>query len=419
MRCGIITIGDELLRGDVVNSNAAEIGRFLAGRGFHVVASSTVRDREQEIVAALQRFAGQVDLVIVSGGLGPTPDDRAREGIAAFFGVELDMDEELLEQLRNQVEDDERPLPVSLQRLAERPGGAQVIANPVGLAPGLFIEGDGTPTIVALPGVPDELRVMLRKGVAHLLPDESAGEWHEELRTCGIREAALEAFVAEVAGDLLRDVELAYLPSTGGVVVRVSGYGDEGVAAARTLAARLEEELGPVVYSTQGERIERVVGAMLRERGDSVAAGESCTGGHVISRLTDIPGASRYVHGGIVAYANEVKRSLLEVDAGVLERYGAVSEEVAVQMAAGARSACGADWGISTTGIAGPGGGTEDKPVGTVWIAVAGPDGVETRLLQLSGTRMQVVEKTATLAMDLLRRCLLGYPIEPNLRVNN
>ena len=167
------------------------------------------------------------------------------------------------------------------------------------------------------------------------------------------------------------------------------------------------------------ERIEELLGQLLLERGETVATGESCTGGHLISRLTDIPGASGYVRGGVVAYANEVKEERLGVKAGDLERFGAVSEEVATQMAAGVRVACGATWGVSTTGIAGPGGGTEEKPVGTVWVAVAGPERVETRLLQLHGARAEIVEETATLAMHFLRSRLLKGPIDPDLRVKD
>ena len=414
MRCEIIGVGTELLLGQIVNTNAAWIGQRLADVGWDCLRHTVVGDNEQRIADAIREALGRADAVILTGGLGPTQDDVTREALAAVAGVRLVRKPELETWLR------ERFARMSIQRMAEMnlrqadvPEGARTIDNPRGTAPGLIMELDGKPAY-AVPGVPREMEGMLEQVV---LPDlaAKAGEGRaivsRVLRTVGVGESRLAERLTplwEQAG--AGQVTMAYLASPGEVRVRLTAVGPAREAALEEIApveARIREELGDIVYGTDDDSLETVVGRLLRERGLTLATAESLTGGLLGGRITGIAGSSDYYLGGVVAYATDAKASLLGVDPALLEAEGLVSEPVAAAMAAGARKVFGADLGLATTGVAGP---TEQsgRRVGTLCIGAADATGTATRTFTAPGDRTQVRLWTCAVALDLARRRLEG-----------
>lgn len=416
MRAVILTIGDELLIGQVVNSNAAWLGDRLIHAGVDVTRVVTVGDELGVLRSELARALDDADLIITTGGLGPTHDDVTREAIAAYYDVELELHEDIIERIRRRFEGRGRRMPESNRRQALVPEGFTVLKNPSGTAPGLWYDDPQERVLAVLPGVPHEMkRLFLDEVQPRLLrrADLRIIE-HRTLRTAGIGESSLQERIGDVADVLSPSLHLAYLPGTSGVRLRLTAFGKSRQEVADQLGhleSRLRSRIGRYVYGADEESLEGVVGRMLVERSLSISVAESCTGGHVAHTITNVPGSSSYMSGGVVAYSNRVKRSLLGVDADVLEREGAVSEPVARQMAEGVRRRLGADIGISTTGIAGPTGGSPDKPVGTVWIAYADRQGVESRLLRLVEDRLLNKELTTTSLLDLVRRHLMeGRP---------
>jgi nicotinamide-nucleotide amidase len=414
VRCEIIGVGTELLLGQIVNTNAAWIGQRLADVGWDCLRHTVVGDNEQRIAGTIREALDRADAVIVTGGLGPTQDDVTREALAAVAGVSLVRQPELEQWLR------ERFARMGVQRMAEMnlrqadvPEGARVIDNPRGTAPGLIVEVDGKPTY-AVPGVPREMEGMLERVV---LPDLAvrAGEGRaivsRILRTVGVGESRLAERLTPLwdeAGS--GEVTLAYLASPGEVRVRLTAVGatrEEALAEIAPVEARVREELGDIVYGTDDETLEAVVGRLLRERDLSLATAESLTGGLLGGRITGTPGASDYYLGGIVTYATETKASQLGVDRDLLDADGPVNEPVAAAMAEGVRKAYGADLGLAATGVAGP---TEQsgRPVGTLCLGVADAAGTATRTLTAPGDRAQVRLWTCSVALDLLRRRLEG-----------
>jgi nicotinamide-nucleotide amidase len=412
VRCEIIGVGTELLLGQIVNTNAAWIGRRLAEVGWDCHRHTVVGDNTGRIVGSITEALGRADAVLLTGGLGPTQDDVTREALAAVAGVPLVRQPELETWLR------ERFARMGVRRMAEMnlrqadvPEGARTIDNPRGTAPGLIVEVGGKP-VYAVPGVPREMEGMLERVV---LPDLAAraGEGRaivsRTLRTAGVGESRLAERLTplwEEAG--ASEVTLAYLASPGEVRVRLTAVGaarEEALAAIAPVEAKIREQLGAIVYGTDEETLEAVVGRMLRERGLTLATAESLTGGLLGGRITGQPGASDYYLGGVVAYATDAKASQLGVDPGLLEAEGPVSEPVAAAMAAGARTAFGADLGLAATGVAGP---TEQsgRPVGTLCLGVADASGTVTQTLTAPGDRTQVRLWTSSLALDLTRRRL-------------
>jgi nicotinamide-nucleotide amidase len=414
VRCEIIGVGTELLLGQIINTNAAWIGQRLADVGWDCLRHTVVGDNEQRIAATIREALDRADAVIMTGGLGPTQDDVTREALAAVAGVSLARRPELERWLR------ERFARMGVQRMAEMnlrqadvPEGARVIDNPRGTAPGLILEIDAKPTY-AVPGVPREMEGMLERVV---LPDLAAraGEGRaivsRTLRTVGVGESRLAERLTplwEEAGS--GQVTLAYLASPGEVRVRLTAVGatrDEALGEIAPVEARVRQQLGDIVYGADDETLEAAVGRLLRERGLSLATAESLTGGLLGGRVTGIAGASDYYLGGVVAYATDAKASQLGVDPDLLAAEGPVSEQVAAAMAAGARSAFGADLGLAATGVAGP---IEQsgRRVGTLCLGVADAAGTATRTLTAPGDRTQVRLWTCSVALDLLRRRLEG-----------
>ena len=402
MNAAVLAVGDELLLGDIVNSNAAELGEALAGVGVPVVHSAMVGDDVDRLATALRRALEDADVVLVTGGLGPTSDDRTRDALAGVAGVPLERRPELEEQLRARFASYGMPMPAEVLRQADVPRGGQPLTNPAGTAPGLRLEIAGR-LVFALPGPPHELRAVAR---AHVLPElaERSGTTltTRTLRCAGLGESAVAELV-ERAVRVPAGVDLAYLAGGGVVRVRLTTPGDPGVL--EPLVAACADALGDAVWGYDDETLPLVVGRRLRERGQTVAVAESVTGGLLGAALSELPGSSATFRGGLLVYATDSKASVAGVPRQVLDRHGAVSPETAEALAAGARNRLGADWGLATTGVAGPD-EQEGQPVGTVHIAVAGPSGATTRSLRLPGDRERVRLLSVTSALDLLRRCL-------------
>lgn len=415
MRANLVTVGDELLLGRTVDTNAAWLGLELAGLGVPVLRRYTVGDDAGEIQRAVADARVSADLVLVTGGLGPTPDDLTRDAVAALLGLPLHVDEEVLERIRLRFrERGLEELPEPNRRVAEVPEGARRLDNPVGTAPGLAMESDGA-LVVLLPGVPRELKGIFRGELLALIRERFGRRLQpvrtRTIHTTGIPESLLGQRVQAALPADPGPVRIAFLPDELGVDLRftVGGLADE--EAERRFDA-LEEALRGVLdpwrfQAPGGDLVEAVTAALL-ERGRTVASAESCTGGLVAKRLTDLPGSSRVFLGGVVAYANEVKVRRLGVDPADLDRHGAVSEPVVRRMALGVAEAFGADAGIGITGVAGPEGGTAEKPVGTVWYAATLDGRAVTRLETFPGDRRAVRARSAQAALFLLLRLLEG-----------
>lgn len=420
VRVVVVTVGDELLLGETVDSNAAWLGREFASVGLDVVRRFTVGDDVREIRGAAEAAVDDSDLVVFTGGLGPTSDDRTREAVALALGVPLRVDTERLAALEARFRARGfDTMPARNRSQAQRPDGARVLENPLGTAPGLAMDGPAGQLVVLLPGVPREMRAIVRGDLDALVRtrfrDRLRPVHSRLIRTTGIAESELAGRLDEVLPDDPGPVSLAFLPDGRGVDLRltVRGVGDAG--RAREWLDRLEFAIAATVEpyryeAAPGEDLVDAVSRRLQKREMRVATAESCTGGLVAKRLTDRPGSSAIFVGGVVVYSDALKVELLGVDPGVLEREGAVSAEVVRRMAVGVVERTGAECGVALTGVAGPGGGTEDKPVGLVFYAVAvGPD-VQVRRERFVGDREAVRERSAQAALALLYRALREEP---------
>lgn len=399
----LLIIGDEILSGQILDTNSRFLARRLSDLGVKLARITKVGDDPEAIRRAIESGFERQDLLIASGGLGPTPDDQTKGVAAKLFGMRLIIDEELLARLEARFRSEGRPLPGIATRQALIPKGALVLDNPVGIAPGLILRR-GEKVAILLPGVPGELERIFEDGVRPFLETsyELKPERFRIIRTTGIAEAE----IYERLRDYLKrrkGLKLAYLPSRKGVDLRISSDGE----SLEDRVKEVMEELGPWAYGVDNDSLEAVVGELLRRGGFTLAVAESCTGGLIGDMLTNVPGSSDYFLGGVVAYSNQVKREVCGVKPSTLKRYGAVSAQVVSEMAAGIRSRFDSDFGIGVSGIAGPGGGTPKKPVGLVYIGVAGKE-VRVERHQFYGTRRMIKERSALAALDLLRRTLLG-----------
>ncbi|MFN3597944.1 MAG: competence/damage-inducible protein A [Rubricoccaceae bacterium] len=420
MTAVLLTVGDELLLGQVVNTNAAWLGEQLALAGVSVTRAETVGDAPEGIAAALERALGEVDLVLVTGGLGPTNDDVTKKAVADVFGVPLVHDPDVLAAVEERFAARGRRMPPANRLIADVPEGFAVLPNRRGTAPGLWGETTraGRPRRVAvLPGVPYEMETLFTEGVLPRVRALRPGVvLHRTLHTAGHGESDLEERLGDLSDVLSGGLSLAFLPSLGTVRLRVTARGEDTAEARARLdraVAYIRDTLGGAVFGEGETTLEAALGELLVARGLTLAVAESCTGGAIAARLTAVPGASRYFSGGVIAYGNGVKVSLLSVGADALDAHGAVSEPVARQMAEGVRRALGADLGVGVTGIAGPDGGTPEKPVGTVFLAVADAAGTRAVGLRLTNDRHVNIGLSATAALNLVRRRVLGITPAP------
>ena len=410
MKLEVVTIGTELLLGQILDTNAAELGRGLAAAGVEVVRRSSVADRPEAIRAAVADALARTGFVITTGGLGPTRDDMTKREVAALFGKALQLDAAVLRSLEERFRRLGRPMPAVNRTQAEVPEGATVLPNPRGTAPGLWVEDSRGRVVVMLPGVPSEMRGLLAEEVLPRLAGLTSGAVvrSRSVRTTGIAESALAERVGAIEEEIA-PLTLAYLPSTDGVELRVTAWGlreDEAERLLEVAAATLRQRAGEHAYGEGGIDLAAVVLDQLRIRKARLVVAESCTGGVLSARITAIPGASTVFIGGVVAYDNMVKSGTLDVPPKLLDQYGAVSEQVVSAMAGGVQRQFAVDAALAITGIAGPTGGTAEKPVGTVWLAAR--YGTEARALKriFPGDRNEIRARSAQAALDLLRRLL-------------
>jgi len=414
MKIEVVTIGDELLLGYTVDTNAAHLARTLAAEGVEIERRTTCGDTAESIATAVRDALDRTGAVITTGGLGPTSDDLTKPSIAALFGRTMVLDEEHLawmqERWRTRFQ---RAMPESNRQQAMLPSGARKLVNNHGSAPGIWLEDDRGRWVAMLPGVPREMRGMLSDTLLPLVRERAGTGGRvvrsRTLRTTGIGESHIADLVATIDGGV-GDVGLAYLPNADGTDLRLTvrdvapSDADARLAAA---AGRLRTVVADAIYGEDGADLADVVLALCRRYAITVGVAESCTGGMLGARLTAVPGSSDIVRGGVIAYDDAVKQSLLGVSPDQIREHGAVSEPVVRAMASGIRTALGVGAALAITGIAGPDGGSADKPVGTVWIALDLGGDVQARRFAMVGDRAEIRHRSAQAALEMLRRRLL------------
>ena len=405
----LITIGDELLMGQVVATNSAWMGRELNNIGIEVLRIVSVRDREEEILEAIDNAMKRVNIVLVTGGLGPTKDDITKQTLCKYFNTELIFSEEVFENVKR-VLAGKIPMNKLNKGQAMVPKNCTVINNPVGSASVSWFERDGK-VLVSMPGVPQEMTTVMAESVLPKLHERFQTDviMHQTFLVQHYPESVLAEKLEAWEVALPDCIKLAYLPKLGIIRMRLTGRGHDRKEVETLLnreKAKLETILGEDIFSEEDTPLEVIIGELLKKRKLTVSTAESCTGGSIAERLTSIAGSSEYFKGSIVAYSNEVKKDLLYVSSETLEKYGAVSEETVVEMVKGAMKALKTDCAVATSGIAGPGGGTPEKPVGTVWIAAGYKNEIRTYKQETNRGRAMNIERAGNNALLMLRDLL-------------
>ncbi|HLV43081.1 MAG TPA: competence/damage-inducible protein A [Brumimicrobium sp.] len=411
MKAGIITIGDELLIGQTINTNLAWLGSELGNAGISVYKSTSICDQEEAIIDALDDYINEADLIIVTGGLGPTNDDITKETLTKYFNTELELNNQVLERVRNFFEARGKETLDSNIQQAMLPKEALVIDNRHGTASGMWFEKYGK-IIISLPGVPYEMKALITEEVLPRLKASFGvrGKYYQTLMLQGIGESFLAEKIEGWEKRIYEDgLHLAYLPSPGVIKLRLtSEKGTKEASKINTYFEELKKRFPQYVYGMNDESIFHVVGELLKKKHISLGTVESCTGGGIASSFIHYAGSSNFFKGGLITYSNDLKTKLAHVPEEILNKYGAVSKEVAKAMAVGGKAQLNVDYTIAVTGIAGPDGGTDEKPVGTVWIAIATPNGVIAQHFLFGEHRGRNIEKTELYAANLLRKVVLG-----------
>lgn len=412
MNVSIINIGDELLIGQVVNTNASNMSKLLISSGFDVIEVCTIADREEAIRSTLERSLAKSDAVLITGGLGPTKDDITKHTLCSFFGSRLVENEEALANIRRIFDEKGYPLTEINRQQSWVPECCTMINNVLGTAPGMWFEkereGDRpSQVVVSLPGVPFEMLNLMETEILPRLRNHFGAEFilNKNILVQGIGESFLSDRIEKWELALPESIRLAYLPQAGMVKLRLTARGTDEQMLRSQIAEAVEglyPLAGEFIVGEDMESLPEVVAYKMKQMGASLATAESCTGGTIASKLTALSGASEYFRGGVVAYSNDVKECALGVKHDTLTAHGAVSEETAREMAEGVRKRLGADFAIATTGIAGPTGGTAEKPVGTVWIAVASEKETVAVCKQFGSDRLRTIERTCNEAYSLL-----------------
>lgn len=410
----IITIGDELLIGQVIDTNSAWMGQELNLAGFDVQRITSVGDKNEEIAEALESASKRAKIVLMTGGLGPTRDDITKKTLCDFFNTRLILNEEVFsdvcEFLKGRVSDIN-----NLNReQAMVPEKCQVIRNAGGTAPVMWFDYNDS-VVVSMPGVPSEMKLAMTNSIIPRLKEkyQTGHILHKTLLVHNIPEAILAEMLADWENNLPSDIKLAYLPAPGRIRLRLSGRGKDPDSIRYSIKNAMDKLIpiiGNNIYGEEDLSASEVFAAFFKKTGKTISLAESCSGGYLAHLITVVPGASAYYKGGFVTYSNEMKQRFLGVEAGDLQKYGAVSEQVVRQMALGALNATGSDYAIATSGIAGPEGGTEEKPVGTVWMAWAGPDQkVVCKVFRFGRDRERNIVRTGEAALiELMQRIKKG-----------
>ena len=413
MNACILAIGSEMLTPFRVDTNSLFITERLNAIGYDVRLKAVVADDVDELARVIGGALAWADVIVITGGLGPTEDDITRDAVARVLELPLDVDEGIVERLRDRFARRGMAMPEINRRQAMVPRGATVLPNANGTAPGLWLE-QGKTAIVLLPGPPREMKPMFERVAASVLSPRAGRErfYRVSILVAGRSESHVEEAIQPIYAPLataVPPIETTILAAPGQIEVHLTALSGDAELAHRSLASardRIVTAIGDDAFSADGRSMEDIVGGLLRDAGSTIAVAESCSGGLLLSRLTDIPGSSAYVRGGVVAYSNDVKTAFADVPAALIAEHGAVSEPVATAMAEGIRQRMDATVGVGVTGIAGPGGGTPTKPVGTVAIAVAAPSGTTVRTVRFNGSRAQIKHYASQSALDMVRRTI-------------
>jgi nicotinamide-nucleotide amidase len=409
MKAEIITIGDEILLGQTIDTNSAWLGLKLSEIGISVYQKTAISDDENHILTALKEAHHRADLIIVTGGLGPTKDDITKHTLVKYFNTELIINDEVLQnitaffKLRGREMTD-----INIQQAA-LPKNCIVLKNKRGSAAGMWFEVGGK-VYISMPGVPYEMiGIMQDFGLEKIKSHfKTPNIVYKMIYTIGVGESFLAETIEEWENKLRAEgLKLAYLPAPGMVKLRVTYEHDNKELAEKMVQEKIDEVLPLInehVYSLHNDKIEHVVGDLLLKLGKTLSTAESCTGGNIAHLITSVPGASSYYMGSVLSYSNDVKIAELNVDPADIEKYGAVSEQVVTQLAKGSLAKFSTDYSIATTGIAGPTGGSDEKPIGTIWIAVASKKGVKTELFKLGNNRSRNIQVASLMALNMLRK---------------
>ena len=413
MKATIITIGDELLIGQTVDTNSAWIGAELSKSGFDVYRITSIHDRREDIIKALDEATGNTDVVLITGGLGPTSDDITKQTLCEFFSTRLITNTEVYGMIENLISRRNLQMNDNNRRQADVPEACRVLTNAMGTAPGMWFEKDGT-IFVSMPGVPYEMKYIMTN---HVLPElhkrfTSQIIIHRNIMTYGTFEARLAEILSPFEEGLPENIKLAYLPASGIIKLRLTATGSMHNSLEDSIndqVRKLYKIIPEFIYGENEESLEIVIGKLLKAKNCTVSTAESCTGGEIAHMLTTVPGSSAYYKGSVIAYANSVKIQLLDVKEDIIEKEGAVSEKVVKYMALGARKLFKTDYSLAISGIAGPDGGSEAKPVGTVWIAVASEKGIITQTNVFGNDRLTNIKRFSLAALNLLRKHIISY----------
>lgn len=403
----VITIGDEILYGQITDTNSKWISEELDKIGIKTIRKSSVGDQKQQILNILDESLQRADIVLITGGLGPTKDDITKKTMAEYFNDELVINPHAEEFVRSFFEKRGRPFTELNRQQAAIPSRCTYLHNATGTAPGMWFDHDGK-FIVSMPGVPIEMKYLMSNEVIPRLKSkfDLPEIVHKIIRTIGLGESFLAERIENWEDSLPENIKLAYLPSFGEVKLRLTGIGEDRSKIEEQIEVQVKKLIPLIeehIFSFENEEIEKSIGKILNESETSLSVAESCTGGYLSHLLTSIPGSSAYFMGGVVSYSNEAKMDVLKVKQETLTKFGAVSEQTVIEMAEGVRNLMKTTYGIATSGIAGPDGGTEEKPVGTVWLAVTDGKQTLTKKLSLGKIRIVNIEYSAKAALNFLR----------------
>ncbi len=399
----IITIGDEILYGQITDTNAQWISKELDAIGIKVTQRLTIGDVKEEILSTLKYSEKRADIVLITGGLGPTEDDLTKPCLAEYFGVETKLNEDALTHLIALFKRFEFELTPINKLQAYLPGNCIMLPNELGTAPGMWFFENNT-IFASMPGVPFEMKGLMENSILPKLKEQFDLPviYHKVVRTIGIGESWLADKIKPWTDALPTPISLAFLPSLKEVKLRLTTSGndlEELQKAVDVQIGKLKQYAGKYIYGYDSDTIQSAVGKLLNTKNETISTAESCTGGYLAHLITSVPGSSAYYKGSVISYTEEIKQEELGVKSSTLKDYGVVSEQTAIEMAEGIRNKFGTTYGLATTGVAGPDGGTEEKPVGTVWIALATPTGTQAKLLSLTKDRMLNIKASSKSAL--------------------
>jgi nicotinamide-nucleotide amidase len=408
MKALIVSIGDELLIGQIINTNASWMARKCDEWGIPPFQIITLGDNEEELVSTLKKYENEDVYIFITGGLGPTSDDKTRSALARFLGVPLRLNEEALGYMKAVMDEIRRPITEKHQLQAHLPEGVIVLQNKMGTASGIWVERAGL-KIIALPGVPYEMEYLMENQIAKRI---EAGQYsiHKTILTVGMSESSLSERLTDFEDKLDRNIKLAYLPGLGQVRLRLTARGTDPNRLNQVITDKalfLKQILGDLVFGEDEDNLAGSIGKILMGNGWTVSTAESCTGGLISHKIVSNPGASDYFMGSIIAYSYEIKQNVLGVSESTLLQYGAVSEATVIEMVKGGLRILQTDFCIAVSGIAGPGGGTPEKPVGTIWIAAGSEKNIRTMMIKGGKDRIRNIDFAAINALNLLRKVLI------------